>query len=171
MKPLTLFLILVVLAVILSSGCLTDPPQKKVVTMPVTTTTPVTPVTLPPSASATVTPVQTLNIPPVVTVASDDVMVSETVIEAPNLRILKYNEARPEVGKLTITGIAKNEGKTSVPHTEVQIKFYDANNNVIAISKASTDNFDPGSTWEFSIVYPGPDSRKVKSYKITVTPV
>ena len=171
MKPLTLFLLLVVLAVILSSGCLTDPPQKKVVTMPVTTTTPVTPVTLPPSASATVTPVQTLNIPPVVTVASDDVMVSETVIEAPNLRILKYNEARPEVGQLTITGIAKNEGKTSVPHAEVQIKFYDANNNLIAISKAPTDNFEPGSTWGFSIIYPGPDSRKVKSYKITVTPV
>jgi len=171
MKPLTLFLLLVVLAVTLSSGCLTDPPQKKVVTMPVTTTTPVTPVTLPSSASATGTPVQTPIIQPVVTVAFDDVMVSETVIEAPNLRILKYNEARPEVGKLTITGIAKNEGKTSVPHAEVQIKFYDANNNLVVISKASTDNFDPGSTWGFSIVYPGTDSRKVKSYKITVTPV
>lgn len=171
MKSLTLFLLLAVMAVILSSGCLSDQPQKKAVTPLVTATTPVTPVTLPPSASATATLLQTPVIPPVVSAPYDDRIVSETVIEAPNLRILKYNEARPEVGKLTITGIAKNEGKTSVPHAEVQIKFYDANNNVIAISKASTDNFDPGSTWGFSIEYPGQDSGKVKSYKVTVTPV
>lgn len=85
--------------------------------------------------------------------------------------MLKYNEARPEVGRLIITGIAKNDGKTSVPHAEVQIKFYDANNNVITSAKDTTDNFEPGGTWEFTIVYPGPDSRKVYSYKVSIASV
>ena len=171
MKPLTLFLILAVMAAIFSSGCLTDTPQKKVVTPPVTTTNPVAQVTLPPSVSGTGTPVQTSAVTPEVRATYEEVIVSETEIEAPNLRIIKYNEERPEVGKLTITGIAKNEGKTSVPHAEVQIKFYDANMNVITSSKASIENFDAGGTWGFTVVYPGPDSRKVKSYKISVTQV
>ena len=171
MKPHSLFLLLAVLAVILSSGCLTDTPQKKAVTPTVTATNPVIPVMLPPSGTTTVTSVQTQVIMPMVTVASEEMMVSETEIETPNLRILKYNEARPEVGKLIITGIAKNEGKTSVSHAEVQIKFYDANNNLIIASKDSIDNFIPGETWGFTVVYPGPDSRKVHSYKVAVTPV
>jgi len=133
-----------------------------------------TPATLPPSptsAIATGTPEQAPVITPEVTASPDDVIISETEIETPDLRIIKYNEERPEVGKLTITGIAKNAGKTNVPHAEVQIKFYDANKNLITSSKTSTDNFEAGGTWGFTIVYPGPDSRKVSSYKITVTPV
>ena len=136
-----------------------------------TTTNPVAQVTLPPSVSGTGTPVRTSVVTPEVHATYEEVIVSETEIEAPNLRIIKYNEERPEVGKLTITGIAKIEGKTSVPHAEVQIKFYDANMNVITSSKASIENFDAGGTWGFTVVYPGPDSRKVKSYKISVTQV
>ena len=171
MKPLTLFLLLVFIVVIFSSGCLSDTPQKKLVAPPVTTTNPVAPITLPPSASVTGTPVQAPTFTPAVTATSEEVLVSETEIAAPNLKILKYHEERPEVGKLTITGIAKNEGKTIVPHAEVQIKFYDANKNVIISSKDTTDNFDPSGTWGFTIAYPGPDSRKVKSYQIIITQV
>ena len=171
MKPLTLFLLLAFIVVVLSSGCLTDTPPKKVVPQPVTTTNPGTPATLPPSADITGTPIPAPIIAPEVTVTAYEVILSEAEIHAPNLRILNYHEERPEVGKLIITGIAKNEGKTLVPHAEVQIKFYDANKNVIASSKASTDNFDPGSTWGFIVVYPGPDSGKVKSYKVSITQV
>jgi hypothetical protein len=176
MKPLTLFLILAFISVILSSGCLENTaPQKKVVTIPVTTTIPETilaPVPLLSTSNTIVgTPVPSAVITPGIPATSDDAMVSETEIETPNLRIIKYVEVRPEVGQLTITGIAKNEGKISVPHAEVQIKFFDANNNLITSSKASTDNFDAGETWGFTVVYPGPDSRKVYSYKISVTAV
>ncbi|MCX6699290.1 MAG: FxLYD domain-containing protein [Methanomicrobiales archaeon] len=171
MKPLTLFLLLVFIVVIFSSGCLSDTPQKKLAAPPVTTTNPPIPITLPPSASIPGTPVQSPTLTPAVTVTSEEVLVSETENDAPNLRILKYHEERPEVGKLTITGIAKNDGKTIVPHVEVQIKFYDANKNVIISSKDTTDNFDPGETWGFTIAYPGPDSRKVKSYQVIITQV
>jgi hypothetical protein len=176
MKPLTLFLIFAFISVILSSGCLENAaPQKKVVTTLVTTTIPETILTPVPVISISTaiegTPVPSPIITQGVPAASDNVVVSETEIETPNLRILKYVEVRPEVGKLTITGIAKNEGKTDVPHAEVQIKFFDANNNLITSSKASTDNFDAGGTWGFTVVYPGPDSRKVYSYKILVTAV
>lgn len=176
MKPLTLLLILAFISVVLSSGCLENAaPQKKVVTPPVTTKIPETPGTPVPTSTSpsaiTGTPLPTQVITPVFTVASTDVMVTETQVETPTLKIIKSVEVRPEVGKLTIVGIAKNEGKTSVPRAEVQIKFYDANNNLITSSKATTDNFDAGGTWEFTVVYPGTDSRKVYSYKITVTPV
>jgi hypothetical protein len=176
MKPLTLFLILAFISVILSSGCLENAaPQKKVVTTPVTTIVPETiltpvPVLSTPTAIAG-TPMPSPAITPGVPVATDNVMVSETEIETPNLRILKYVEVRPEVGQLTITGIAKNDGKTNVPRAEVQIKFFDANKNLITSSKTSTENFDAGGTWGFTVVYPGPDSRKVSSYKISVTSV
>ncbi|MEI6292181.1 MAG: FxLYD domain-containing protein [Methanomicrobiales archaeon] len=176
MKPFTLLLILAFISVVLSSGCLENAaPQKKVVTPPVTTKNPEIPLTpVPTSTSSSVimgTPIPAPVITTVFTVASTDVMGTETQFESPSLKILKSVEVRPEVGKLTITGIAKNEGKTSVPRAEVQIKFFDANNNLITSSKATTDNFDAGGTWEFTMEYPGPDSRKVYSYKITVTPV
>jgi hypothetical protein len=176
MKPLTLFLIIVIISFILSSGCMdTTAPPKKVVTPPVTTTTAVTTaVPLPPSPASVgfaETPGPTQILTPMVTGVPDDMMIPDTTNEAPNLRILKTVEVRPEVGKLTITGIAKNEGKISVPVAEIQIKFFDANNNLITSSKTSTENFDAGGTWGFTVVYPGPDSRKVASYKITITPV
>jgi hypothetical protein len=168
MKLLTLFLLLGFMAVMLSSGCITDTPQKKEVTPPVTTTSPVTQATLLPSPEVTGTPVQTPTITPEVTVTYEEVIASETEIDTPNLRIIKYNEERPEVGRLIITGIAKNDGKTTVPHAEVQIKFYDANKNLIVSSKDTTDNFEPGGTWGYSVVFPGPDSRKVYSYKVSI---
>ena len=130
---------------------------------------PVTNTPLPSTPGPTTT---TIQITPAVTVTYDDIIIiPEPEIITPNIRVLKYNEARPEVGRLIITGIAKNDGKTSVPHAEVQIKFYDANKNVITSAKDTTDNFEPGGTWEFTIVYPGPDSRKVYSYKVSIASV
>jgi hypothetical protein len=176
MKPLTLILILALIAVTLSSGCLENaPPPKKVVTPQVTSIIPETTLTPVPVLSTPVvntgTPVQTPVITPVTTALPDDAFVTKPEIEPPNLRILKTVELRPEVGRLIITGIAKNDGKTSVPRAEVQIKFFDANNNLITSSKTSTENFDAGGTWEFTVVYPGPNSGKVSSFKITITEV
>jgi len=171
MKPLTLILLLGLMVVILTSGCLTNTPQKKEVPSPVTTIIPVTPATLPPSAVITNTPAQLPVVTPEVIVIAEDVFIPNAEIAAPNLRILKYHEERPEVGRLIISGIAKNEGKTMVPRAEVQIKFYDANKNVIVSSTDATDNFDPGGTWGFTVVYPGPDSGKVKSYKVSIIQV
>jgi hypothetical protein len=169
MKPFAYLLLLAIVILVFSSGCLSSTPQKKVVTTTVVTTTPVANTPLPSTPGPTTTAVQ---ITPAVTVTYDDVIIiPEPEITTPNLRVLKYNEARPEVGRLIITGIAKNDGKTSVPHAEVQIKFYDANNNVITSAKDTTDNFEPGGTWEFTIVYPGPDSRKVYSYKVSIASV
>ncbi len=168
MKPLTLLLLLGFMVVILTSGCISDPPQKKEVTQPVTTTIPPTQVTFPPSSFITSAPVQVPVITPEPRSTSEEVLVSETEIDTPNLRVLKYHEERPEVGRLIITGIARNDGKTTVPHAEVQIKFYDANKNLIVSSKDTTDNFEPGGTWGYSVVFPGPDSRKVYSYKVSI---
>lgn len=171
MKPLTLFLLLTLIVIIFSCGCLTDTPEKRVATPTMTTTNPSAPATLPTSATVTSTPAQAPVITPVVIVTYEEVILSETEIAAPNLRIMKYNEERPEVGKLTIVGIAKNEGKTTVPRAEVQIKFYDANKNLVISAKDTTENFDPSETWNFKIAYPGPDSRKVKSYQVVITQV
>jgi hypothetical protein len=171
MKPLTLLLLLGFMVVILSSGCISDTPQKKPVISPVTTTNPEITATLQPSPVATDTPVQVPVITQEARSTSEEVVVSEAEVDTPNLRILKINEQRPEVGKLTITGIARNDGKTTAPHAEVQVKFYDANNNLIVSSKDTTDNFEPGGTWGYSVTFPGPDSRKVYSYKVSIAQV
>jgi len=171
MKPLPLLLVLAIILVIFASGCLSSTPQKKVALTTVVTTVPLTKASLPPSPSPTTIAVQTTADTPKVTTTHDDIIVPVMEAAIPNLRVLKYNEARPEVGKLIITGIAKNDGKVNVPHAEVQIKFYDANNNLITSAKDVTDNFEPGGTWGFAIVYPGPDSGKVYSYKVSITSV
>jgi hypothetical protein len=171
MKPLTLLLLLGFMVVILSSGCISDTPQKKIVIPPVTTTSPEIPVTLMPSPVITNTPVQVPVITQEARITSEEVIVSEVAVDTPNLRILKINEQRPEVGKLTVTGIARNDGKTTAPHAEVLVKFYDANNNLIVSSKDTTDNFEPGGTWGYSVSFPGPDSRKVYSYKVSIAQV
>jgi hypothetical protein len=174
MKPLTLLLLLGFMVVILSSGCISDTPQKKPVISPVTTNNPEIPeipATLQPSPAATDTPVQVPVITQEARITSEEVIVSEAEVDTPNLRILKINEQRPEVGKLTISGIAKNDGKTTATHAEVQVKFYDANNNLIVSSKDITDNFEPGGTWGYSVSFPGPDSRKVYSYKVSIAQI
>jgi hypothetical protein len=171
MKPLTLLLLLGFMVAILSSGCITDTPQKKPVIPPVATTSPEILATLQPSPVATGTPVQVPIITQEARITSEEVIVSEAEVDTPNLRILKINELRPEVGKLTVTGIAKNDGKSTAPHAEVQVKFYDANNNLIISSKDTTDNFEPGGTWGYSVTFPGPDSRKVYSYKVSIAQV
>ncbi len=171
MKPITLFVLLTFMIVIFLSGCIMDTPQKKVMPSPVPTTTPSTPVTIPLSPGVTGTPVQTPIMTPGVIITNEEMIASETEVDTPNLRILNYHEERPEVGTLIITGIAKNDGKSRVPHAEVQIKFFDANKNLITSSKDTTDNFDPAGTWGFAITYPGPDSRKVKSYQVVITQI
>jgi hypothetical protein len=168
MKPFALLLLLAIVVVVITSGCLSSTPEKKVVPTTVVTTLPVTHTTLPPSSIPTTTQVQTIVTTPEITVTYDDVIIPEPTIDTPNLRVIKYNEARPEVGRLIITGIAKNDGKTSVPLAEVQIKFYDANNHLITSAKDTTYNFEAGGTWGFTIEYPGPDSRKVYSYKVSI---
>lgn len=171
MKPCALILLLAVVVVLLTGGCLMDTPQKKEPSGPVTPASTVsTAMPTSPAVVATISP-QSPVVTMVVLVTTTEEIVSEAETEGTNLKIIKYHEERPEVGKLIIVGIAKNEGKTVIPRAEVQIKFYDANKNLITSTKTATDNFDAGGTWGFNLVYPGPDSGTVKSYKITIVQV
>ena len=174
MKPAALLLVLCTVAVLLASGCLDNTPIKKEsvpVTTPATSVPVVTPAVIPRTPMVTYLPPDTL-----VTTTPDTAPVILTY-EVPtepdqvSLRVLKYHEERPVVGELIIVGTAKNDGKIFVPKADVQIKFYDADRKLIGSAKDTVENFDPGESWTFSIAYPGDDSAKVKSYKVSIIEV
>ncbi len=84
------------------------------------------------------------------------------------LTILSHNLDYTDYGGLMITGVAKNTGNKKLNYAQVDVKFYDAENNVLGNSFDNINNLGAGETWKFKVVYLGTDDYNVDSYNISV---
>lgn len=64
-----------------------------------------------------------------------------------------------------VTGIAINDGNVNLSYAEVNVKFYDINNNVLDSGLDNILNLGVGETWYFSEIYwddPEPDYYEIE---------
>jgi hypothetical protein len=163
MKTLLPVFVPIVVLFLLVCGCASQAPAAKEVTP---TSIPTATHILNPPVTGTPMIVTTMVITSLPTPEENFEVVREATSGV--FRILKYHEERPAVGQLIIVGTAKNEAKNPVFNPEVIVRFYDADGRQVASTKDTTDKLAPGEVWNFQVMYPGDDSRKAKSYTVTV---
>jgi len=66
----------------------------------------------------------------------------------------------------TVTGQAKNTGDARLSYASVDVKFYDANGNLLSTSFDGISDLDPNETWNFEVMHM--DETEIASYTIAV---
>lgn len=88
---------------------------------------------------------------------------------AEKLQILSHSMSIDQVfGRPVVQGIAKNVSSTNLSYARVNVKFYDAEGNLLVTSLDNILDLAPDETWSFEVRYSGSNPENVKSYKIGV---
>lgn len=67
-----------------------------------------------------------------------------------------------------VSGTAVNSGQETIPLAVISVEFKDSNGKVIAKGNASTENLQPGATWNFSVQSSGTEAWKISTYNISI---
>lgn len=68
-----------------------------------------------------------------------------------------------------VSGTARNDGEMTVASPFIEAVFYDKNGDQLGTASASTSNLAPGTTWNFTLQFQGPDSWKTVTYTLSVS--
>ena len=68
-----------------------------------------------------------------------------------------------------VTGIAKNVDNVPVTECNINVRYFDADKNVIGVSSAYKQFLEPGEVWSFTVQLTAPDAWKARSYDISST--
>ena len=68
-----------------------------------------------------------------------------------------------------VTGIAKNVDSVPVTECNINVRYFDADKNVIGVSSAYKQFLEPGEVWSFTVQLTAPDAWKARSYDISST--
>ena len=91
---------------------------------------------------------------------------SNNVAQPETIEILEHDFEYGEFGNLYVVGKAKNTGSKSLAYAEVRAKFYDDDGALLCTSLDNINDFGPGETWNFKIIYFELNTEEVASYKI-----
>ena len=82
------------------------------------------------------------------------------------IQILNHSFERSKSDFSYVTGTAKNVCDETLSYANLEVKFYDKNGVLLAITVANITDLDPGEFWKFRIRCW--DDENVDSYKIVV---
>ena len=68
-----------------------------------------------------------------------------------------------------VTGIAKNADNVPVTECNINVRYFDADKNLIGVSSAYKQYLEPGEVWSFTVQLTAPDAWKARSYDISST--
>jgi hypothetical protein len=68
-----------------------------------------------------------------------------------------------------VTGIAKNVDTVRLTQCTINVRYFDADKNVIGVSSAYKEFLEPGEVWSFAVQLTSPDAWKTRSYDISST--
>ena len=71
------------------------------------------------------------------------------------LQILNHKMVTGDYGNIEVTGQAKNTGSENMGYASVDVKFYDANGNLLGSGLDNINNLGSGETWNFKAMYTG----------------
>lgn len=80
------------------------------------------------------------------------------------LQIVSHKMVSGGYGTYYVRGQAKNTGDKNLGYASVDVKFYDANGNLLDSGLDNINNLGPGETWNFEAMYLG--EGKPSTYKI-----
>ena len=84
------------------------------------------------------------------------------------LEILNQELVRDQAGEVTVLVTIKNVGNVNAELAEVNVSFYDAQDNYIDNSIDSVLNLQPDEIWNFALVCESQRCGEVKRYEIEV---
>jgi hypothetical protein len=72
-------------------------------------------------------------------------------------------------GMAVVTGIAKNVNTVALTKCTINVRYFDADKNVIGVSSAYKEFLEPGEVWSFAVQLTSLDAWKTRSYDISST--
>jgi hypothetical protein len=68
-----------------------------------------------------------------------------------------------------VTGSARNIGSTALHDCSINVRYFDADKNMIGVSSSYRQFMEPGEVWNFTVQLTAPDAWKARSYEISST--
>lgn len=85
------------------------------------------------------------------------------------LAVLKKELTEDQAGNMAVLVTVKNVGSVVAELAEVTVTFYDAQKDIINISRDSILNLKPDETWDFTLSCSSERCSQIKSYDVEVT--
>jgi hypothetical protein len=85
-----------------------------------------------------------------------------------DMTVHEFSGSSPD-SSAVVYGRAQNVKNTTINSAVISVNFYDKNKKLLASSTATTQNLQPGATWDYSVQTIGPDAWKIISYDIFIS--
>lgn len=85
-----------------------------------------------------------------------------------NMTVHEFTGSSPD-SSAVVYGRAQNVKDTTINSAVISVNFYDKNKKLVASGTATTQNLQPGATWDYSVKTIGPDAWKIISYDISIS--